>query len=247
MDDRHVIEARISAFIQDHAEWEQECVRRRMLDGFNPPCACEIMDSPDPGALIESLQERSPDSSEEARRGLEAVARRHCTKPDLLTRSGFAFGTPLQHDPATESIVDLRIEGGRATVGTTVVGGMGTGFEYELVRSGNDWRIDRITRFHSEDGAAEAADWDEAACVGEFSLCDECEIDFRGAFRAGARAFNAESRVEEALTLVRIGEIPLPGGLLVVTDPGEFVDAALMAWMRELKPSVSALVTGWAK
>ena len=225
MDDRDVIEARITAFIQDHAEWEQDCVTRQLLDGCSPPCPCEIMDSPDPGALIESLQASSPDRSDEARRGLEAVARRHCTSPDLLTRSGFCYGSPLQHDPAAEHITALRIWSGTATVVTTVVGGVGAGFEYELVCCRSDWRIDHITRFHTAEGAAEPADWDEAACVDEFSPWDECGIDFREAFQAGGRAFNAESRKEEALTLVRLGEIPLPSGLLVVSDPGEFVDA----------------------
>lgn len=55
---------------------------------------------------------------------------------------------PPEHDPATEQIADVQIDGDRATVRSVRQdGGMPSYFEYRLQRPGGVWRVARILRF----------------------------------------------------------------------------------------------------
>jgi len=70
-----------------------------------------------------------------------------------VTGSEGVMSDPPEHDPATEQVVDVQIDGDRATVRSVRQdGGMPRYFEYRLQRTDGVWRIARVLRFLAPPG-----------------------------------------------------------------------------------------------
>ena len=226
MNARQAIEERIYAFICDYAEWEGECIARDALRD-SPPMPCELIDASDPSGLLNAFQSRPADDSDLTRTKLEELARRHCVAPDLLTRGGFGYGTPRHHDPEIERISDVRINGDKAEVLTEVNGGRCTGFEYQLVKSGQEWRIANILEFHSSDDEAGVHAWSETTTAPVFSLSDDAGLDLAAPFLPGATAVTVETQKRQRLTVTQLGNLVLNEGWLAIVDPGACYDESV--------------------
>lgn len=236
MTDRDAIEARIRSFIQDYTEWERACVARQ--SGWDMPAPCEIIDSPDPEEAIRALHERANEDTDHdfPRRTLEVVSRKHCATPDLLTRSGCSYGTPLRHDPELEQIVKLDLEPMRAKVVTSVPGGWISAFEYELKKIVGVWRIAGIDSFVGEDRAPEKRVWPAGAFRTLFSEFDDAGIDFGTAFVPGGFTHNTESLKREVIEVTRLGAIDVPSGMLIAFNPAEDPDEARPLEVKFVQP-----------
>lgn len=220
MTDREAIETRIQQFIQDHADWERTCAIQSNSLG-DVSCPGELMENPE--AIDAFLQSAAADSvegnSSVARRALELISRKHCTPDDLLTRAGFHFSNRLQHDPEIEQVVEVTIRGSEAVVATQSPAGMPAAFEYRLIKVARVWRIAGIDAFHSDDTPPPTPDWPASHFRQTFRACVDAGIDFDAAFKPGAKTHNCESGKSETITVVDLGSVDAPSGLLIAYDP----------------------------
>lgn len=212
MDDSQAIRARVEAFIRDYNDWNHDCHLTQGIDSFVSPCDFD----PD-GSSLPHVQ---PAREDLPRRLLMEVARKHCTREDVLTRHGVAFGTTPFHSPDFQ-ITEITITApARAVLKTDHTGGVVASWEYILEKRDGVWLIAKMDPFHGEDEPGARTDWSDADLQTDLDPIDDAEIDFNLAFTPGVAAFNVESQTREVVTVRQLGEIDIPSGFLTIVDPG---------------------------
>lgn len=220
MSDRASIETRVLSFIADYAEWNRTRDDRSQGWDGDLPSPCEI-DPADFAALGErSAREGASEAEREAAlEKLHRLAAKHCTDRKILADDAMVLSSQSKHDPDVETITDVTVEGGRATVKTAVPGSYISNFRYTLERVRATWLIARIEEFQGEDRRPEEFAWGDATYHSTFSLYDDAGLDLTAPFRAGAEAINHETGGSGPLVVVAAGEVELPSGLLIAADP----------------------------
>ncbi len=218
MDDHQAVEQRIRSFIADYADWNRESYLAKDLDGAPSPCDFDPF-APDIAASFSSL--RSAGDSDNLRDSFAALAREHFIDPECLLRQGMSISNISLHDPESELIVSLRVEGDRAEVETSCPGNLPCGWEYGLRKVGSTWMIDRIDGLMTDDEAPEPPDWSGLRYLTEIDSRDEAGLDFEAAFRPGGTSHNHDANRRESISVVTLGEIEVPSRVLVVREATE--------------------------
>ncbi|TDD44810.1 DUF4241 domain-containing protein [Kribbella antibiotica] len=126
------------------------------------------------------------------------------------------------HDPALESITEVKVEADRATVGSVLDGSMPTYYEYRLVCADGLWRICQLRCFLDPPGVplvgpAEAEAMLNAASL-DAGLPSALELDVAGLFAEGRPVAPFGETVP--LEVVGLGEVTYGSGVLAVRDFG---------------------------
>jgi NTF2 fold immunity protein len=85
----------------------------------------------------------------------DSVFTRFCTPRKRPHGRNASFSRPPEYNPASERIVEIRVNGDQAEVDTLRDAVLGGAFRYRLRRQGGQWRIDSLK--HERDGAWIAA------------------------------------------------------------------------------------------
>lgn len=164
---------------------------------------------------------------EKWQRSVQALTRKHWCKGSEDS-SGSHFGSPPDHDPATEMITRHSVTDDSAIVETEIKQqSFPSFFEYSLKNENGDWRIETVTMFYDRE---EDQSFDEAmvaSLLSKTSLTaklpppepgDEpnCEVLFED------RKFVKGTLMQSAEPIIvsRVGKLSLPSGAMVARDFG---------------------------
>jgi len=158
-----------------------------------------------------------------------------------VTGNEGVMSDPPDHDPDTERVVDVQIDGDQATVrSVNQDGGLPTYFEYRLQRLDGEWRIARILRFLAPPGKplvdADRATRLLASATPDAPLADLDEgdlLDISSLFEQDreVRPWDEPVRID-----VRpLGAVSFPSGVIAVRDFG-YGDYALEPLARRIEP-----------
>jgi hypothetical protein len=148
--------------------------------------------------------------------------------------SSGSFGAPPTHDPATEAVEDVVVDGDRATVFVAASGSSAHHHEFDLVRHGG-WRIAAQFAFLRERDAPAVKPPEAEAALAAASLdgpmgdvAADVAVNGDGLFRGG-RTLTRDGR-ETTTAVERVGVLRLRSGVIDVRDLGyDIYDYAVIA------------------